>query len=77
MSMDRARRIKEFLQSQVGVEIIAMLDEQAKEPLDELYEIMIHRPGTAMGEIAHTKAGAANGLRKFKESLLDAARTAK
>lgn len=71
MSLERAKRIRDFLGSQTGHEIIAMLDEQAKEPLDELYAIMVHKTGTVTGASAHLRAGKAKGLRDFKESLLD------
>jgi len=75
--MDRAIRIKEFLQSQVGVEIIAILDKEAKEPEDELYQIMAARPDSLTGKTAIKYAVRAKALRDFKELLLDEARTAK
>ena len=77
MSQERAQRIKEFIGSQVGHEILAMMDEAAKEPEDELYEIMAKKPDSLTGRTAIKYAVRAKALRDFKESLLDEARTSK
>ena len=77
MSQERAQRIKEFIGSQVGYEILAMLDEQAKEPQDELWEIMAKKPDSLTGKTALKYAIKSKALNDFKDSLLDEARTAK
>ncbi len=71
MSMERARRIAETMRTPGWGDIAAMLDEQAKEPLDELYAIMVHKTGTVTGAGAHLRAGKSKGLLAFKESLQD------
>lgn len=68
---ERAMRIRDTMGTPGWRDIEAMLNEQAKEPLDELYEIMVHKTGTVTGAGAHMRAGKAKGLIAFKESLLD------
>lgn len=74
---EKAQRIKEFLGSQVGHEVIAMLDEMAKEPECELYEIMAKRPDSLTGKTALKYAIRAKALRDFKQELYDLAANAK
>ena len=73
---DRANRFRYFLDSEVGQEVIALLDSEAKEPEDELYEIMSKKPDTLTGKTALKFAIRAKALRDFKETLLDVARKA-
>ena len=73
---DRANRILDTARTAGWLDVIAMLDEQAKEPLDELYEIMVHQTEKATESSAFLKAGKARGLRAFKQSLLDEIRKA-
>lgn len=73
---EKAQRMKEFLGSQVGHELIAMLDEQAKEPEDELYQIMAKKPDTLTGKTALKYAIRAKALRDFKQELHDLAANA-
>lgn len=74
MSMDRARRIQETMDTPGWVDIAAMLDEQAREPKDELYEIMAKKPDTLTGKAALKYAIRAKALCDFKESLQDEVR---
>lgn len=77
MSIERSRRIKDWLESEVGADVIAMLDEQADEPKDELYEILSTSRGDSMAiATARRLATRSRALKKFKESLLDEARKA-
>ena len=74
---DRAIRFREFIGSQVGHEVIAMLDDMAKEPQDELFEIMARKPDSLTGKTALKYAIRAKALRDFKQEILDVAATAK
>lgn len=71
MNKDRARRIAETMNTPGWKDIDAILEEQAREPLDELYEIMVHKTGTVTGAAAHLRAGKVKGLRAFKDALLE------
>lgn len=73
---ERAQRIREFLGSQVGHEIMAILDEMAREPKDELWEIMAKKPDTLTGKTALKYAIRSKALTDFKEALADEARAA-
>lgn len=73
---DRANRILDTARTAGWADVIAMLDEQSREPLDELYEIMVHQTEKATESSAFLKAGKARGLRAFKQSLLDEIRKA-
>lgn len=71
MSLESARRINETMHTPGWQDIAAMLNAQAKEPLDELYEIMIHKTAQATGNEAFLRAGKAKALRDFMDSLQD------
>lgn len=73
---DRANRILDTARTAGWADVIAMLDEQAQEPLSELYEIMVHKTEQATESSAFLRAGKARGLRAFKQSLLDEIRKA-
>ncbi len=71
MSMESARRIQETMHTPGWKDIASMLNAQAKEPEDELYEIMAKKPDTLTGKAALKYAIRARALRDFMESLQD------
>lgn len=69
--INRARRIDETMRTPGWRDIAAMLNAQAKEPEDELYEIMSKKPDSLTGKTALKYAIRARALRDFMESLQD------
>lgn len=59
------------MQTPGWVDILSMLEEQAREPEAELYEIMAHKPDTLTGKTALKYAIRAKALREFKASVED------
>lgn len=66
---DKAQRVKDFLASKVGEDVIGLLDEMARSPKDELFEMMTRKPESLTGRIAIAKANRAKALIEFKEEL--------
>ena len=72
---ERAQRFGAFFNSQVGREILAMLDEQIKEPKDEFYRLVGgSKPELLVGKKGIQLASRARGLEDFRESILDEVR---
>lgn len=69
--VERAQRIYDTMHSAGWRDISAMLNEAAREPEDELYEIMAKKPDTLTGKTALKYAIKAKALRDFMESLQD------
>lgn len=69
--LDRARRLQEMMRTPGWLDLVAMLNAQAKEPEDELYEIMAKKPDSLTGKTALKYAIKARSLRDFMESLQD------
>ena len=69
--MSRAERIRDTMHTPGWQDIAAMLNEQAQEPQDELWEIMAKRPDTLTGRTALKFAIKSKALREFYESLQD------
>lgn len=68
-AVEAAAEIQSTLNSPGWRHIEAMLDEQAQEPKDELYEIMSRKPDTLTGKGAIRLASRASALKDFKESV--------
>ena len=71
MSQDhgRANRIHYTMRTEGWPDILAILDEMAKTPQDELYELMVRKPETLTGRIAIAQANRAQGLIEVREDL--------
>ncbi len=66
---DEAAEIQATMHSPGWRYIEAMLDEQAREPQDELFQIMSKRPDTLTGKSAMRLAAKCAALKDFKESV--------
>lgn len=69
--MDRAKRLQDMMYTPGWRDLETMLNEQAKEPEDELYEIMSKKPDTLTSKTALKYAIRSRALRDFMESLKD------
>lgn len=69
MTAGRAQRVWHTMQTEGWPDILAILDEMAKTPQDELWEIMVRKPETLVGKTAIAKANRAKGLIEFREEL--------
>ena len=68
---EEAVQIQATMETPGWAHIMAMLDEQATEPKDELYEIMSRKPDTLTGKSAIRLASRCAALKDFKESIFD------
>lgn len=69
--LERAQRLQEMMHTAGWLDLVSMLNAQAKEPEDELYEIMSKKPDSLTGKTALKYAIRARALRDFMESLMD------
>lgn len=72
---ESARRIQETMRTAGWRDIDAIFREHIKVPLDELYEIMVHKTGSVTGAGAHLRAGKSRGCSDLYEDLMDRVRS--
>ena len=68
---DRANRILETMGTPGWRDIESILNDMAKEPQDDLIEMMVRKPESLTGRIAIAKANRAKALIEFKQELYD------
>ncbi len=71
--MERAHRLRDMMNTAGWrMDIEPMFAEHMKTPLDEFYEILIHKTVQATGSEAYFKAGKSEGCRNLLEEIHDA-----
>ncbi len=67
----RAKRLHDTMQTPGWADAMAMLDEQANEPRDELFDMIARTPDKLTGKTSIRLASRAKALKDYRESLED------